>query len=394
MAKKAKSTLITVGEGVYIVKKCGSDNYSYYFRFAGIAFRKSTKTNDRNKAAQIALNAYHDALDKKRSGKLVEKTSFKKLAAKYLESIKGQGKYKYHSDQVLRYLMKFFGKMDDISKINQGTLNDYMIWRRQQSEVVNQTLNRENVVLNQMLRFGADYGWNSRDLRIKFQSQKESHRRRAHFTFKEYAMLRKMSQKRIDAFKKLDLSAKNKALLTNQHWAVCLLHDIILIIANTGIRVDELSTVKWKNINWEDTSITLEYAGKTRSTRKIFVRRSGMDALKRIKDRRLAYLEKHALGSLKDDERIQSLPTGRFIKSMKKYFDTLLKDCRFKYKSAKDKHTLTSLRHSYATFGLTRKHTDKVTMRMLAKQMGTSEKMIERHYGHDSTSDYKDELLK
>ena len=386
--------MILVGEDVYIGKKGSSDKYSYYFRVAGVKFRKSTKTHDRNKAAQVALEAYHDALDKKKSGKVVEKTSFKKLAQKYLESIKAQGKYSYHSDQVKRYLMKFFGKYDDLSKINQGTLNDYMIWRREQSAAVNQTLNRENVVINQMLRFGADYGWNSRDLKIKHQSQKETYRRRAHFTFKEYAILRRTSRKRVEAFGKSKHDAKRKALQINNYWQVFLLHDIMILIANSGMRVDETSSVKWKNVNWEERSIQLESAGKMRSSRKVFVRRSGMDALKRIRDRRLAYIEAHGRDALKDDERIQTLPTSKFVKSMKKNFDVLLKECGFKYKTAKDKHTLTSLRHSYATFGLTRKHTDKVTSRMLAKQMGTSEKMIEKHYGHDSSSDYKDELLK
>jgi hypothetical protein len=31
-------------------------------------------------------------------------------------------------------------------------------------------------------------------------------------------------------------------------------------------------------------------------------------------------------------------------------------------------------------------------MRALAKQMGTSERMIQQHYGHDEISDYEDEL--
>jgi integrase len=41
--------------------------------------------------------------------------------------------------------------------------------------------------------------------------------------------------------------------------------------------------------------------------------------------------------------------------------------------------TLYSLRHTYATFELLRGGTD---MHTLSKQMGTSVKMIEQHYGH------------
>ena len=34
----------------------------------------------------------------------------------------------------------------------------------------------------------------------------------------------------------------------------------------------------------------------------------------------------------------------------------------------------------------------RATTRALAKQMGTSQRMIEKHYGHDEIEDYRDEL--
>ena len=46
---------------------------------------------------------------------------------------------------------------------------------------------------------------------------------------------------------------------------------------------------------------------------------------------------------------------------------------------AKEKRTLYSLRHTYAHFALL---TDKMDVYTLARQMGTSVKMIEQHYGH------------
>jgi hypothetical protein len=53
---------------------------------------------------------------------------------------------------------------------------------------------------------------------------------------------------------------------------------------------------------------------------------------------------------------------------------------------------LTSLRHTYATFRLTTKIGKRATMRALAQQMGTSDRMIQKHYGHDQIEDYRDEL--
>jgi len=52
--------------------------------------------------------------------------------------------------------------------------------------------------------------------------------------------------------------------------------------------------------------------------------------------------------------------------------------------------TLYSLRHFYATQQLTSKH--PISIALLAKQMGTSVKMIEDYYGHLDTVKQGDEL--
>lgn len=54
---------------------------------------------------------------------------------------------------------------------------------------------------------------------------------------------------------------------------------------------------------------------------------------------------------------------------------------------------LTSLRHTYTTLRLTTRTGIRASVKALSKQMGTSERMIERHYGHDQILDYRDELL-
>jgi integrase len=118
-----------------------------------------------------------------------------------------------------------------------------------------------------------------------------------------------------------------------------------------------------------------------------------MLALKRIRDRRQAWLDEHG-----SDERIDAhhnvttLQNGNTVKSFSTGFDGLLAECGFHYAKIEEKHTLTSLRHTYATFSLTRRRGKRASMRALAKQMGTSERMIQQHYGHDEIGDYEDEL--
>lgn len=112
-----------------------------------------------------------------------------------------------------------------------------------------------------------------------------------------------------------------------------------------------------------------------------------MRALERIRERRVRWkLENGSNGELDANELVIALPNATPINDFKKGFAELLATAQIAAPNGTTKHTLTSLRHTYATFRLTKG--DGVTMRMLALQMGTSERMIQRHYGHDNVSDY------
>lgn len=180
--------------------------------------------------------------------------------------------------------------------------------------------------------------------------------------------------------------------MTRQREQRELLRDYILILANTGLRVDEAKTLIWRNVDLEEHTLFLERAGKTKSTRKVFMRIGAVRALRRIRARREAHLARSG-ESLDPATKVITMSDGKEVKSFKKGFDQLLIACGFRYNSAEEKHALTSLRHTYATFRLTTRTSKRATIRSLAKQMGTSERMIERHYGHDVIDDYRDELV-
>lgn len=395
MGRRKKKTTILVTEKVYIKKADLSGFWHYYFSLDGKQFRKSAKTEDEAKAKQLALNAYHEALERKHFGTTLEKVSFKRLARRYLESLIGQPKYNFHYTAMHRNFIPFFGSYDDITKITAGALSDYLIWRRQKSDnkILPQSLNKENVAFNQMMRLAQEHEWIKQPLKIKRQSEAQTQNRRPHFTQTEYEHLVATSLKRTQEFVSGALSAKQRGYFTARHWNRLLLHDIILILANSGMRVDEVKTIIWRNINWEESTVTLNRAGKVKSSRVLLIRDIGMEALARIKSRRLDYLKAKGLGELDLNERIQSLPNGTFTYSLRKGFNELLKECGFQYKTVKDKHSLTSLRHTYATLRLTAQTGKRVSIRGLVKQMGTSQKMIEKNYGHDVVEDYRDELL-
>jgi integrase len=151
-------------------------------------------------------------------------------------------------------------------------------------------------------------------------------------------------------------------------------------------------------VDFQEGTVLLEHAGKTRSSRRALIREPGIVALKAIEARRIAYLQTVAFDPLcvpmiDPNERVFSMPDGQFVGCYKTAFRHLLDACGFEYRDAKDRHVLTSLRHTYATLRLTTRTGMRASVKALSKQMGTSERMIERHYGHDQILDYRDELL-
>ena len=400
MGKREKSTNIEIGEGIYLKRKDADSAWQYYFRLHNKAFRKSTKTRDRARATHIALDHYHDVKDKRKNLMHLERVSFRKLSKNYLELIQSENKYAYHSETIKRHFLPFFKKFDDVSKITNKDILDYIVARQKKADgkVTNQTINRENSVLRQLFQYGIECTYVAKDVKVKALKNAKS-RRRSHFTLEEYEKLLKVSRARANEYnmtennkKTKKMSAKELARLTQQHWSRNLLHDVIIILANTGMRVGELATVTWKDINYETHEIQLRHAGKVKSSRRVLMRGYAPVALKRISKRREDYARKNKT-KISENEKVQSFPNGIFVKSLKKGFRELIKACGFEYKTTAERHALTSLRHTFATLRLTDTKGIRATTRALAKQMGTSEKMIEQHYGHDDVGDYRYEII-
>ncbi len=76
------------------------------------------------------------------------------------------------------------------------------------------------------------------------------------------------------------------------------------------------------------------------------------------------------------DRRIFVMPAGDQPYELSGVFERLLRDAGLLKDAAGKTRTLYSLRHTYATFALA----DGIPIHTLARQMGTSVGMIERHY--------------
>tara|TARA_B100001989_G_C24533089_1_gene462766 strand:+ start:303 stop:1478 length:1176 start_codon:yes stop_codon:yes gene_type:complete len=388
---KYNSATIVVAEGLSI-KKISGPYYHYHFRINGKLFRKSTKTGDKRKAKLIAEEARQKALYEIENGIISETISFNSLAQRYLKSLDGQKKQYFHEGTLRRHLKPFFGKFCDVTKIKHHHLDEYLDHRKSKyAQITNGTLNKEAAVFNQMMAFALKRNWLQHQ--IKLERNKETSNPRPHFTQEQLKTLKSVAKARINELKNKKYKGQESGLYQTKLWSRQLIYDLAILLVDTGIRPCEIKTIRWQDINWKNKSIKLYNAGKVSSNRSLFIRSNkGINALKRIQDRRITYVKAHEQ-VFNENEYIQSFPNGKQIKCIKKGLKILIDECAFKYSKSQQKHSLYSFRHTYATYSLAGIDGKKIPIRALAMQMGTSIEMIEKHYGHDSLDNYREFLI-
>ena len=216
----------------------------------------------------------------------------------------------------------------------------------------------------------------------KFPKLKSDAKRRPHFDNKDWNKL----TRHIREFVKSDNPnvVRDRTMLTSY----------VLILANTGIRVGEARTLKWRDLREipppkgsnQPADIALFVTGKT-GPREVVSRTSDV----KIYLKRILEIREKELGKRPDTEQyVFCNRDGTPIASFKKSFESLLRAAGVETDSHGNKRTIYSLRHTYATFRLQ----EGVHHFILAKNMGTSTAMLEKHYGHTSNVASAAELTK
>ena len=149
----------------------------------------------------------------------------------------------------------------------------------------------------------------------------------------------------------------------------------------TGIRAGtESRSVRWRNLQWHHAEgrryLRVWVSGKT-GPRYLIARDALVASLERlITWQGYDYANLDAMIRAGVDRRIFAMPAGDQPYEMSGVFGRLLRDSGLLQDAADKTRTLYSLRHTYATFALA----DGIPIHTLARQMGTSVVMIERHY--------------
>ena len=236
-----------------------------------------------------------------------------------------------------------------------STLSEVLRWSKRRSKPPSRsTLHHEIVTLRQVLKTAVRHRWlgSVPDLSVPFRaSSKVSHR--AWFSPDEYKRL----------YEKTRENARKAKGKSWQHSAEQL-HDMVLFMANTGMRPDEINCLQYRDVsivNDEDTGETILEI-EVRGKRGVGFCKSMPGAV--MPFQRLV-------------KRNKPEPTDLlFPADHKKQFHRVLTELELKFDRDDNRRTLYSLRHSYISFRLL----EGADIYQVAKNCRTSVEMIEKHY--------------
>jgi integrase len=241
------------------------------------------------------------------------------------------------------------------------------------------TLNKEETELNKMLEFALDKGYISQKPSIKKTKVKSN--RHPHFTKPEF---RKLVRKL-----RMFIEASPNASIRQQR---VLMYSAIAILVGTGLRPHELMPdaekaskgLKWKDVRIvdNDEKVGKKYVkihihklnSKTGKARDVYASGSVHWHFTRLRE--------------KLDTRwveIQKIFNSDFRRSFKSF----LTWANMRTNAEGENYCMYSFRHSYATW----KIEAGVPIKQLADVMGNSVAIIEKHYSHALTANFKENFI-
>jgi integrase len=339
---------------------------------------KSSKTSDDFQARRFAEDLFYQLEGRAYRGEAIRPPTFKQVFEQWRASLavdQAIGASKYIAGNIRRMELWAIPNLGAqfISAIDDKVIAEFMAWRIKTAKKppATSTLRNERTVLNQIFQFSKSQGHRANVPKIRLPSSRQISR--PDIPQAEWntliAFLPKYVQRARD-------KRRRRERIYLQHY--------ILILANSGIRVGEARTLRWRDLSETktpagETRVILRVKGKT-GEREVVCNAPVAAYLERLRDVREA-----EVGTLFRDEPIFCHPDGSPIGSYKKGFEQVMAQAGILYAPDGKPRVPYSLRHTYATMRLT----EGVSVYHLAVNMGTSVKMIEDFYGKKRVRDPK-----
>lgn len=346
-------------------------------------YRISTYKRNLKEAAAYACDKFDEAkfrtkydmpqVSRRFSG--VAKLAAQSMQAE-LDAGMGKSVYQTYLAVINLHLVPYFGK-HNIDSIKPDEFNQYFeqLALKQGKKLSRSTITNHIAALNRIYDLAYANGWITKSQIPALKNKGKHSNRRPAFTAGEYMLL----VRRLREWTKGGVKDSSRMMRK-------LLQDYVLILANTGMRHGtESYGLKWKHLDWHviagEKYLRLHVNGKT-GLRQLICRHNCVKYFKRIQSRfeSLNSMTFDELLNARLDEFVFRLEDGRLSKNLNQNFEAFLRESDLLQDPITEQNrTLYSLRHTYATFALTK---DGMDIYDLAIQMGTSVPMIEQHYSH------------
>jgi integrase len=408
MPEQKETTHTLIERELIVYRRERSQVWQCRFKVDGVWQRASTKESDLKKAKARAHELRMEAEIRKRSNLPVITRKFRDVARLAVERLEheiaiGKGKRSYtdYIRVINDYLIPILGKKA-ITSIDYQALDELNEKRTAMMEKVptQSTMLTHNAALNRVFDEAVIRGYLTEANKPKLEATGKKSERRAAFDMNELRAL----LANFDAWIEAARTAQSKEMRT-------LLRDYVDVLIDTGARPgDELLNLQWRQIkfaikpklthtgvidNTDDAHEEITLPNLNRSGELVVSGKTGTRTIVGM-NRTVKALERIALRNYDIDDSIVNpfkqltVPTNKDYvfrtrdkeppTSWQKMFESYLKEHNLLIDPITgNKRVFYSLRHTYATLALTN---DKVPIHTLAKQMGTSVLMIEKHYSH------------
>lgn len=376
----ADKTVKLIDGKATLYKRSQSAHWQVRFKLANNKWHcQSTNTTDIEQAKANAMYIFQTVQIKTEAGLSPTTKTFKQIAkdelanmAQAMASGVGKRTYRDYTFAINKYLIPFFGNYT-IENITAEMVRDFEGWRIAMMGKIPMASTKRNhsSAYIRIINLAKERGIiGSTRVVPMLDSKGEKSRARPAFSDDELKTLFAFIPSWIES---------SYTERTKQMRVLCSAY--IEFLLNTGIRHGtEALPLRWKHLQWhwigEKKYLRVWVCGKT-GPRYLIAKNEVLGVLERLMIyQSLPYQTMDSLIDAKLDRLIFRLATGEQISNMENIFRNLMKQSGLMFDSGGQRRTLYSLRHTYATKALAK----SIDIHTLARQMGTSVLMLEKHY--------------
>ena len=380
-ADVSDDTVIKLMDGkLSVYKRPKSSQWQCRFKLANGKWHTATTNTENVEQAKIqAISIYQTAQIKINFGLALAMKSFKQIALDEITNMRrqtnesiGKKTFRDYEFAINKYLIPFFGNYE-VGEITTEIVADFEAWRTAVMGKVPKASTKLNHTgaYNRVIKLARERGMVTANHIVPALSSKGAKTTpRPAFTDEEVRTL-------IGYLDTWQQSSYTEHTLKMR----ILCGAYVKFLLNTGARHGtEALRVRWQHLQWHwigsKKYLRVWVSGKT-GPRYLIAKREMVAVFEQlIKWQKLDYRNLNTVIEARLDKLIFVLPDNSQLSNMENIFRNLMIRSHLRKDTSGQNRTLYSLRHTYATQSLAK----GIDIHTLAKQMGTSVGMIERHY--------------